>query len=175
MTNRAKDKEANDGFGPLIQSISGRVPTMRRMLPALAFATLAVMILDSYLRNSYEAKNAAAGFTAETLVAFVIGAVCGLLLLLGVRAKEGFSAQWRGALGWSVPVMLALTAAGSHSANPWSIATTLMYMMTAASAFAATGLALADDRMVLPNTRMLLLAGVVTGGTLILPMLVVYS
>jgi hypothetical protein len=160
MTNRAKDKEANDGFGLLIQRLSGRVPTMRRMLPALAFAALGVMILDSYVRNSYEAKNAAAGFTVETLVAFVIGAVSWLLLLLGVRAKESFAGQWRGALGWSVPV---------------SIATTLMYLMTAASAFAATGLALADDRMILPNTRMLLLAGVITGGTLILPMLVVYS
>jgi hypothetical protein len=175
MTSTAKNSGANDGFGLLQQRLSRRVPSMRRMLPALAFAALGVMFLDSYVRNSYEAKNAAAGFTAETLVVFLIGAVSWLLLLLGVRAKESFAGQWRGALGWSVPVMLALTAAGSHSANPGSIATTLIYLMTAVSALAATGLALADDRMILPNTRMLLLAGVITGGTLILPMLVVYS
>jgi hypothetical protein len=175
MANRAKDNTAVDGLGLLRQRLSGRVPTMRRMLPVLVVAALSVMIVDSYLRNSYEAQNAAAGFTAETLVAFVVGAVSGLLLLAGVRAKEGFAAKWRGALGWSVPVMLALTAAGSHSAYPWSIATTLIYLMAAASAVAAAGLALADDRLVLPTTPLLLLAGLVTGAALIVPMLAVYS
>jgi hypothetical protein len=51
----------------------------------------------------------------------------------------------------------------------------LIYLMAAASAVAAAGLALADDRLVLPTTPLLLLAGLVTGAALIVPMLAVYS